>query len=190
MQSPKSAGLQTNPLVVVSPPKAVCMPAESSTAGQARRSRLNGAEAQPPEADICDRRNEQAETSASSPRLDPLAAAQRSGGPPIKSQTPGKAATVRVNARTSARAGTSPQQPLKNGDHAPGSQRPKARRKADCSGLWSRSAGAAKRQVASAPLVSWPGAAVLLLAIGLGTWLPSQSGVLSCEPSYCQLFLT
>ena len=153
------------------------MPAESSTAGQARRSRHTSTEVPAPEADTCNQRDEQAETSASSPRLEPPAAAQRSGGPRSKSKSPGKAATVRVNARTSAQAGTSAQQPPRNGDRAPGSQRMQnAKRKADSSGLWFRSPGAVKRQVASAPLVSWPGAAILLLAVGVGTWLPSQSG--------------
>ena len=167
------------------------MPAECSTAGQARRSRHTTAKVPPPDADACNRHDKQAETSASSPRLGPSAAPQRSDGPPSKSQSPGKAATVRVNARASARAGAPAQQPPEDGDHAPlSSQRlQKAKRKADNNGLWFRSAGAAKRQVSSAPLVSWSGAAVLLLAVGLGTWVPSRPGALSCDPACCQRYL-
>ena len=152
------------------------MLAESSTVAQAGRSRRAAGEIQPPADGPPDRRDDQAETSASSPRLTVPAAGKRGDGLPGKGKSPGKGATVRVNARSSARLGASAQQPQNDGDQPASVQRPRrgSKSKASSRGLWSRSAGAAKRQVAAAPLVSWPGAAVLLLAVGLGTWLPSQ----------------
>ncbi len=153
------------------------MPTESSTAGQARRSRRPSAGAPPDEpqsapAEPVDRRDEPAETSASSPRLDAPAP-----GSPGKRPSPGKAA-ARGNGRTCARAGASApqhQQPPTNGEHPakPQTKRP-SKRQTGGHGVWSPAAQAMKQQVASAQLVSWPGAGVLLLAVAVGAWLPSQ----------------
>ena len=155
------------------------MPTESSAAAKARRGRHANGATPPLVPDLPDRHDEQAETSSSSARVEEKPSADRSAGSLGKSQSPGKAATVRVDARTSIPLGASAQQPPWNGDHSARSSRQAqkgSKSKASRNGLWSRSAGAATRQVASAPLVSWPGAAVLVLAIGLGTWLPSQRG--------------
>ena len=160
------------------------MPAESSTAGQARRSRRVSAGAPSAFTEPIDRRDEPAETSASSPRLDAPALAERSAGSPGTvtgfAPSPGKAPAC-ANGTTRARSGASAQhqqqQPPTNGEH-PAKPRKKrhSKRQAASHVSWSRAAKAMKQQMASAELVSWPGATVLLLAIAVGAWLPSQGG--------------
>ena len=152
------------------------MPAESSTAGHARRGRRASAGKAPstPAEPLC-RRDETAETSSSSPRLEGQAAAERSAGSPGK--LPGKAA-IHADGRADTRSGASAlqqEQPPTKGKHSAKPQPDKtSKRQTGHRGVWPPAAEAVQQHVASAQLVSWPGAAVLLLAIALGAWVPSQ----------------
>ena len=154
------------------------MPAESSTAGEARRGRRASTGAPSTQAEQLDGREELAETSASSPRLEAVACPERVAGSPGKPPFPTAKVAVRASGRTSTRSGASAQQrkqPQTNGQHPAGTrpERP-SKRQGAARGVWSRAATTLQQQVASAQLMSLPGAGVLLLAIALGAWLPSR----------------